>query len=220
MRPEVEAALRGVPRHLFTPGAALEEAYRADQAVITKRVGDEVVSSVSASWLIAEMLGQAADATEGGLRGRQVLEIGSGGYSAALLRELVGPSVRSRPWTSTGRHRPGRDVRRPAGACGWRPASPPPRPVRDRAGLPRRHRWRRARLDAEPGDQRVRKGPDGAAEVATLGRRHFNSREAEPRGRAYAPAAYVGLCVAEGHVSGTNRSALPTAAVRGPAAGL
>lgn len=91
MRPDVEAALRAVPRHLFTPGAGLEEAYRTDHAVITKRVGDEAVSSVSAAWLIAEMLGQAADAA-GSLRGRQVLEIGSGGYNAALLRELAGPS--------------------------------------------------------------------------------------------------------------------------------
>ncbi|MFY1573270.1 methyltransferase, FxLD system [Verrucosispora sp. WMMD703] len=92
MRPEVEAALRSVPRHLFTPDSALREAYRADQAVVTKRVGDEAVSSVSAPWLIAEMLGQAADAIDGGLAGRHVLEIGSGGYNAALLRELVGPS--------------------------------------------------------------------------------------------------------------------------------
>jgi protein-L-isoaspartate(D-aspartate) O-methyltransferase len=91
MRPEVEAALRAVPRHLFTPDTALADAYRADQAVIVKRVGGEVVSSVSASWLIAEMLGQAADAA-GGLRGRRVLEVGSGGYNAALLRELAGPS--------------------------------------------------------------------------------------------------------------------------------
>jgi len=29
MRPEVDAALRAVPRHLFTPDAPLEEAYRA-----------------------------------------------------------------------------------------------------------------------------------------------------------------------------------------------
>ncbi|MDT5025612.1 MAG: protein-L-isoaspartate(D-aspartate) O-methyltransferase, partial [Micromonosporaceae bacterium] len=56
------------------------------------RRGDEAVSSVSAPWLIAEMLGQAADAVEGGLVGRHVLEIGSGGYNAALLRVLVGPS--------------------------------------------------------------------------------------------------------------------------------
>ncbi|WP_426638065.1 methyltransferase, FxLD system [Planosporangium sp. 12N6] len=92
MRAEVEAALRAIRRHLFTPDAPLEEAYRADQAVVTKRRGDEAVSSVSAPWLIAEMLGQAADAVDGGLLGRHVLEIGSGGYNAALLRELVGPA--------------------------------------------------------------------------------------------------------------------------------
>ncbi|BCL14711.1 methyltransferase, FxLD system [Micromonospora sagamiensis] len=91
MRPEVEAALRTVPRDLFTPGVSSQEAYR-DAPVVTKRHGDETVSSVSAPWLIAEMLGQAADALDGGMRGRQVLEIGSGGYNASLLRELVGPS--------------------------------------------------------------------------------------------------------------------------------
>ncbi|MBB5866699.1 protein-L-isoaspartate(D-aspartate) O-methyltransferase [Allocatelliglobosispora scoriae] len=91
LRPEVEAALRAVPRDLFTPGVSLEEAYQYDTAVITKRRGDQTLSSVSAAWLIAEMLGQAADAL-GGLRGRHVLEVGSGGYNAALLRELVGPS--------------------------------------------------------------------------------------------------------------------------------
>ena len=92
MRPEVEAALRAVPRHLFTPEALLTHAYNAQEAVVTKRVGDQALSSVSAPWLIAEMLGQAVDAVDGGLRDRHVLEIGSGGYNAALLRELVGPS--------------------------------------------------------------------------------------------------------------------------------
>ncbi|PZG13524.1 methyltransferase, FxLD system [Micromonospora craterilacus] len=92
MRPEVEAALRAVPRELYTPGVPVAEAYRSDTAVITKKRGDETVSSVSAPWLIAEMLGQAADALDGGLPGRHVLEIGSGGYNASLLRELVGPS--------------------------------------------------------------------------------------------------------------------------------
>jgi protein-L-isoaspartate(D-aspartate) O-methyltransferase len=92
MRPEVEAALRRVPRHLFTPGSSLEDAYSANLAVVTKQVGDETISSVSAAWLIAEMLGQAADAHEGGLAGLDVLEIGSGGYNAALLQELVGAS--------------------------------------------------------------------------------------------------------------------------------
>jgi protein-L-isoaspartate(D-aspartate) O-methyltransferase len=90
LRPEVEAAMRTVPRELYTPGQPLEEAYE-NTAVVTKRRGEESVSSVSAPFLIAEMLGQAADALEG-LEGRHVLEIGSGGYNASLLRELVGPS--------------------------------------------------------------------------------------------------------------------------------
>lgn len=38
------------------------------------------------------MLGQAANAVEGGLLGRHVLEIGSGGVNAALLHELFGPA--------------------------------------------------------------------------------------------------------------------------------
>ncbi|TDB93615.1 methyltransferase, FxLD system, partial [Micromonospora fluostatini] len=67
MRPEVEAALRVVPREVFTPGVPLAEAYDGSSAVVTKRRGAETVSSVSAPWLIAEMLGQAADALDGGL---------------------------------------------------------------------------------------------------------------------------------------------------------
>jgi len=90
LRPEVEAAMRTVPRELYTPGLPLEQAYE-NRAVPTKRRGEENVSSVSAPFLIAEMLGQAADAL-GGLQGRHALEIGSGGYNASLLRELVGPS--------------------------------------------------------------------------------------------------------------------------------
>ncbi|MCD0447659.1 methyltransferase, FxLD system [Actinocorallia sp. API 0066] len=89
LRPEVETAMRTVPRELFTPGLPLEEAYE-NTAVVTKRLpSGESLSSVSAPFLIAEMLGQAADAL-GGLTGRSVLEIGSGGYNASLLRELVG----------------------------------------------------------------------------------------------------------------------------------
>ncbi|MFB9831019.1 methyltransferase, FxLD system [Actinoallomurus acaciae] len=90
LRPDVEAAMRTVPRELYTPDKPLEEAYQ-NTAVVTKRHGEQSVSSVSAPFLIAEMLGQAADALEG-LEGRHVLEIGSGGYNASLLRELVGPS--------------------------------------------------------------------------------------------------------------------------------
>jgi len=90
LRPEVEAALRTVPRHLFTPGVSMEEAYAATSSIITKQLpSGESISSVSAPYLIAEMLGQAADALDG-LEGRHVLEIGSGGYNASLLAELVG----------------------------------------------------------------------------------------------------------------------------------
>ncbi|MEU8309817.1 methyltransferase, FxLD system [Actinomadura sp. NPDC048955] len=88
MPAEVERAMRTVPREAFTPGVSLEEAYE-NTAVITNRRGAEATSSVSAPYLIAEMLGQAFDAL-GGLAGRDVLEIGSGGYNASLLRELVG----------------------------------------------------------------------------------------------------------------------------------
>ncbi|MBO4273800.1 methyltransferase, FxLD system [Microbispora triticiradicis] len=85
--PEIERALRTVPRHLFTGDADLEAAY-ADTAIITKRNDRGVsTSSVSAPWLQAMMLGQAELAP-----GARVLEIGSGGYNAALIREVVGPS--------------------------------------------------------------------------------------------------------------------------------
>jgi len=91
MRSEVEAALRTVPRDLFTPGMSVDRAYE-NRTIITKQLPTgENISSISAPYLIAEMLGQAADAL-GSLDGRDVLEIGSGGYNAALLRELVGRS--------------------------------------------------------------------------------------------------------------------------------
>lgn len=82
---EVEAAFRTVPRHLFAPGATLEESYAQD-TVRTKR--DEhgiTISSISAPWLQAMMLEQV-----GLCPGMRVLEIGSGGYNAALMAELVG----------------------------------------------------------------------------------------------------------------------------------
>jgi protein-L-isoaspartate(D-aspartate) O-methyltransferase len=83
---EVEAALRTVPRHLFAPEVPLETAY-ANHSIVTKRnERDGPISSVSAPWLQAIMLGQLQVAP-----GQRVLEIGSGGYNAALLRELVGP---------------------------------------------------------------------------------------------------------------------------------
>lgn len=55
LRPEVEAALRTVPRHLFTPGVSMEEAYAATSSIITKQLpSGESISSVSAPYLIAE----------------------------------------------------------------------------------------------------------------------------------------------------------------------
>jgi protein-L-isoaspartate(D-aspartate) O-methyltransferase len=82
----VEAALRTVPRHLFAPGVPLETAY-ANHSIVTKRTErGSPLSSVSAPWIQAMMLGQLQVAP-----GQRVLEIGSGGYNAALLRELVGP---------------------------------------------------------------------------------------------------------------------------------
>ncbi|MGH3867800.1 MAG: methyltransferase, FxLD system [Pseudonocardiaceae bacterium] len=83
---EVETALRTVPRHLFAPGVPLDKAY-ADGSIVTKRNerGDPI-SSVTAPRIQAMMLGQLQAAP-----GQRVLEIGSGGYNAALLQELVGP---------------------------------------------------------------------------------------------------------------------------------
>ncbi|MEV5570329.1 methyltransferase, FxLD system [Spirillospora sp. NPDC052269] len=88
--PSVEAALRTVPRELYAPNTPIAEAYE-NTAIVTKRRGDESLSSVSAPFLIAEMLSQAVDALDG-LKDRHVLEIGSGGYNASLLAELVGPA--------------------------------------------------------------------------------------------------------------------------------
>ncbi len=83
---EVEAALRTVPQHLFGPGLPLGKAY-ADRAIVTKRnERGGSISSVSAPSTHAMMLGQLQVGP-----GQRVLEIGSGGYNAALLQELVGP---------------------------------------------------------------------------------------------------------------------------------
>ncbi len=83
----VARALLAVPRHAFAPEVPLTEAYEPVQALVTKR--DEhglAVSSVSAAQIQALMLEQA-DVRPG----MRVEEIGSGGYNAALIAELVGP---------------------------------------------------------------------------------------------------------------------------------
>lgn len=86
MSNQVERAMRKVERHLFTPGIPIDKAY-ADDAVLKKTNSDGVtVSSVSAPGVVAMMLDQLQVQP-----GHRILEIGSGGYNAALLRELAGP---------------------------------------------------------------------------------------------------------------------------------
>src|SRR2546430_1798748 len=81
----VETAFRAIPRHLFLPRLPLEEVYR-DQAIPTKIVDGEAVSSASRAELMATMLERLG--LEPGLR---VLEIGAGtGYNAALMAHVVG----------------------------------------------------------------------------------------------------------------------------------
>jgi protein-L-isoaspartate(D-aspartate) O-methyltransferase len=83
----VARAFSVVPRHLFAPGEPLEMVYDSDTALVTKTGSDgTALSSVSAAHIQAVMLEQAE--IEPGMR---VLEIGSGGYNAALIAELVGP---------------------------------------------------------------------------------------------------------------------------------
>lgn len=85
--PGVEDAFRAVPRHLFLPGVELERVY-SDDAILTKRLGGEVVSSSSQPAIMAIMLEQL-DLKPG----QRVLEIGAGtGYNAALMAHLVGDS--------------------------------------------------------------------------------------------------------------------------------
>src|SRR5437588_11914733 len=81
----VADAVRTVPRHLFAPGAPLDAVYAATTSVITKWDEQGVATgSISAPEIQAFMLEQAAIAP-----GMNVLEIGSGGYNAALMAELV-----------------------------------------------------------------------------------------------------------------------------------
>ncbi|MFJ8628571.1 methyltransferase, FxLD system [Kitasatospora sp. NPDC093550] len=81
----IAAAFRATPRHLFVQDVELSEAYKDDYHP-TDRDGDgRLLSSVSAPWLVAQMLEYLRPQP-----GNAVLEIGSGGYNAALLHQLVG----------------------------------------------------------------------------------------------------------------------------------
>ncbi|MER6735852.1 methyltransferase, FxLD system [Streptomyces puniciscabiei] len=83
----VEAALRRVPRHAFAPEVPAQTAY-ADDVIPTRHTPDgRISSSVSAPWLQAVMLESTRLQP-----GHRVLEVGSGGYNAALIAELVGPT--------------------------------------------------------------------------------------------------------------------------------
>ncbi len=83
--PEVEAAFRAVPRHLFLPDLPPEQVYR-DEAIVTRRIDGVPVSSSSQPAAMAIMVEQL------GLEpGDRVLEIGAGtGYNAAIIAHLVG----------------------------------------------------------------------------------------------------------------------------------
>jgi protein-L-isoaspartate(D-aspartate) O-methyltransferase len=82
----VAAAFRTVPRHVFAPVAPLEQVYDATATVWPKHDGaGRMVSTVSAAHIQAVQLEQADVRS-----GMRVLEIGSGGYNAALLASLVG----------------------------------------------------------------------------------------------------------------------------------
>ncbi|MFI0409094.1 methyltransferase, FxLD system [Actinomadura sp. 3N508] len=85
----VETAFRTVPRHLFAPEVAMEKAYAQDHLVTRRDERGISISSVSAPQIQAMMLEQADLGS-----GMRVLEIGSGGYNAALMAELVGPEGR------------------------------------------------------------------------------------------------------------------------------
>ncbi|MCX4564275.1 methyltransferase, FxLD system [Streptomyces sp. 2-1] len=86
--PEVETALRTVPRHLFVPEATLEAAY-ANNVVDVKHDADgSSISCASQPVVVALMLDQLQAQP-----GERILELGAGtGYNAALIAHLVGDS--------------------------------------------------------------------------------------------------------------------------------
>lgn len=88
--PEVDAAIRTVPRRLFLPGATAVKAY-ADEPVRTMHEGNGgAISTASRPTVTAMMLGQLAAAP-----GHRALEIGAGsGHNTALLSTVVARSGR------------------------------------------------------------------------------------------------------------------------------
>ncbi|GAB2610562.1 methyltransferase, FxLD system [Kribbella endophytica] len=82
----VAAAFEAVPRHVFVPDVPVETAYADDVVLMKQNAAGVAISSVSQPSIVALMLQQA-----GIEPGHRVLEIGSGGYNAALLWELAKP---------------------------------------------------------------------------------------------------------------------------------
>lgn len=87
--PNVEDALRNVPRHLFIPWRKPEDGYRGTEgAIVDPDTTPETCSTVSQPIAVAMML-EGFDVKPG----MRVLEIGAGsGYNAALLACLTGDS--------------------------------------------------------------------------------------------------------------------------------
>ncbi len=82
--PGVEAAMRTVPRHAFTPGASIEAGYRDAAVPYEHSDHGACFGPVPAPSLVAALL-EAAE-VDAGMR---VLEVGSGGYAVALLSHLT-----------------------------------------------------------------------------------------------------------------------------------
>lgn len=84
---QVAKAFRTVPRHLSAPGTPLPTAYATQDSLPARSdAHGQATSVVSAPpYLQAMMLEQAEPGP-----GMRALEIGAGGYNAALIAELVG----------------------------------------------------------------------------------------------------------------------------------
>ncbi|WP_327155531.1 methyltransferase, FxLD system [Streptomyces tubercidicus] len=84
--PDVETALRTVPRHKFVPDASLEDAYANSPVHIKYDTDGTSISCASQPGVVALMLDQLEAQP-----GERILELGTGtGYNAALLAHLVG----------------------------------------------------------------------------------------------------------------------------------